>query len=52
MALRVYRSPEGYTFQYEEGSQPVGYEPVDEPKPKTARKLRTTSNKAVKPDNK
>lgn len=53
MALRIYRSPEGFTFQYEEGTQPVGYEPVDEPKPKpAARKRRTTANKAVKPDNK
>ena len=51
MALRIYRSPEGFTFQFEEGQQPVGYDLVDE-KPKAAPKRRTTRNKAVKPDNK
>lgn len=52
MALRIYRSPEGHTFQYEEGTQPPDYVPVDA-KPKAApRKRRTTANKAVKPDNK
>ena len=51
MALRIYRSPEGYTFQYEEGTQPAGYEPADE-NPKTARKRRTPANKAAKPANK
>ncbi len=51
--LRIYRSPEGFTFQYEEGEQPQGFEPVDAPKPKAApRKRRTTANKAVKPENK
>ena len=52
MALRIYRSPEGYTFQFEEGTQPDGYVLVVEPKPKAAPKRRTTSNKAAKPENK
>lgn len=51
MALRIYRSPEGYTFQYEEGTQPAGYEPADE-KPKAAPKRRTVANKAKQADNK
>lgn len=51
--LRIYRSPEGWTFQFEEGTQPPNYELVDEPRPKaTPRKRRTTPNKAQKPDNK
>lgn len=52
MALRIYRSPEGFTFQYEEGTQPAGYEPVDEQKPKATRKRRTPANKAAKPADK
>lgn len=49
MALLIYRSPEGYTFQYEEGTQPEGYELV---KPKPAPKKRTATNKAAKAQNK
>ena len=49
MALRIYRSPEGYTFQYEEGKQPEGYELV---KPKPVPKKRTATNKAAKAQNK
>ena len=46
MALRIYRSPECYTFQYEEGTQPAGYEPADEkPKPTTAADLYAMSPK-------
>lgn len=50
--LRIYRAPDGKTWQYEEGEQPEGYEPVDEPKaaPKrraTANKRRTAQNKKV-----
>lgn len=52
MALRIYRSPDGYTFQYEEGTQPDGYVLVSTDKPKAAPKRRTTANKAVKADNK
>lgn len=53
MALRIYRSPEGYTFQYEEGTQPAGYEPADEtPKKPAQRKRRTPANKAAKPADK
>ena len=52
MALRIYRSPEGFTFQFEEGTQPEGYEPLTPDKPKAAPKRRTTANKAQKPANK
>lgn len=52
MALRIYRSPEGLTFQYEEGTQPDGYALVTAEKPKAAPKRRTTANKAEKPANK
>lgn len=51
MALRIYRSPDGYTFQFEEGTQPAGYEPADE-KPKATCKRRTPANKAAKPADK
>lgn len=50
MALRIYRAPDtGYTYQYEEGKQPEGFELV---KPKAAPKKRTTPNKAAKVANK
>ena len=52
MALRFYLSPEGYTFQFEEGEQPNGYVLVTPEKPKAAPKRRTTANKAEKPANK
>ena len=52
MALRIYRSPDGFTFQYEEGEQPAGYVLVTPEKPKAAPKRRTTANKAEKPANK
>ena len=52
--LRIYRAPNGSTYQYEEGEQPEDHVPVDEPKaaPKTPTKRRTTANKARKPENK
>lgn len=49
--LKVYLAPNGHTYQYDEGTQPQGFEPVDPPKaeptPKatTTRKRRTTANK-------
>lgn len=52
MALRIYRSPEGYTFQYEDGQQPAGYVLVTADKPKAAPKRRTAANKAAQPKNK
>jgi hypothetical protein len=52
MALRIYRSPEGFTFQYEEGQQPDGYVPVTAENPKAAPKRRTTANKQAKANNK
>lgn len=52
--LRIYRAPDGRTYQYEEGAQPDGYtevmpEPKEKPKPATkarkapANKARTTA---------
>lgn len=52
MALRIYRSPDGYQFQYEEGTQPAGYVLVTAEKPKAAPKRRTAANKARQADNK
>ena len=52
MALRIYRSPDGYTFQFEEGTQPAGYVLVTAEKPKAAPKRRTAANKAAQPTNK
>lgn len=52
MALRIYRSPDGFTFQYEEGTQPAGYVLVTAERPKAAPKRRTTANKARQADNK
>lgn len=49
MALRIYRSPEGLTFQYEEGTQPDGYVLV---RTKAAPKRKTAANKAKQADNK
>lgn len=52
--LRIYRAPNGRTYQYEEGEQPWDHvlveepkpEPAPEPKPKRATaKRRTTANK-------
>jgi len=43
--LKIYRDKDGYTFQYEEGTQPEGYELVEEKAAKPA-------NKAAKPANK
>jgi len=48
MALKIYRSPDGYQFQYEEGTQPAGYVLVTAEKPKR----RTAANKAKQADNK
>ena len=52
MALRIYRSPDGYTFQFEEGTQPAGYVLAVTDRPKAAPKRRTTANKAAQPKNK
>ena len=47
--LKIYKDKDGYTFQYEEGTQPEGLEPVEaKPKAKQARpanKARTTRTK-------
>lgn len=48
--LRIYKDNDGYTFQYEEGTQPEGLTLVDEPKPKAkqakpANKSRSTRTK-------
>ena len=57
--LRIYRAPNGHTYQYEEGEQPDGFVLADEPKaaepepkPKPARKARTAANKARTTKNK
>ena len=50
--LKIYKDKDGYTFQYEEGTQPEGYVLVEDKPKKAAPKRRTTANKAVKPDNK
>ena len=42
--LRIYRAPNGRTYQYEEGEQPEGLVPVDE-EPKAAPKRRASANK-------
>ena len=52
MALRIYRSPDGFTFQYEEGTQPADYVLVTAAKPKAAPKRRTAANKSAKAQNK
>ncbi len=53
--LRIYKAPNGYKFQYEEGQQPADHV-LAEPegaKPKAApRKRRTAANKARTADNK
>ena len=47
--LKIYRDKDGYTFQYEEGTQPEGFELVEQkPKAKQAKpanKARTTRTK-------
>ena len=48
--LRIYKAPDGRTYQYEEGEQPQGYEPVDAPK--AQQKRRTTANKRRTAQNK
>lgn len=55
--LRIYRSPVGLTYQYEEGAQPDGYvlaacQSVETAKPKARTKRRTAANKQLKTDNK
>jgi hypothetical protein len=52
MAPKIYRSPDGYQFQYEEGTQPAGYVLVTAEKPKAAPKRRATANKKRTTDNK
>ena len=46
--LKIYRDKDGYTFQYEEGTQPEGLELDEKPKAKQAKpanKARTTRTK-------
>lgn len=48
--LKIYRDKDGYTFQYEEGTQPEYYELVEPPKAKEvkpANKARRTRTKKV-----
>lgn len=46
--LKIYRSPDGYTFQYEEGTQPDGYELVEQKAEKPANKAKKPANKSKK----
>ena len=46
--LRIYRAPNGRTYQYEEGEQPEDHVLVEPPKPEPKAKARTTRNKARK----
>ena len=49
--LKIYRDKDGYTFQYEEGTQPEGLELVEPPKAKkTANKARKAKNKKAVTD--
>lgn len=43
--LRIYKAPDGSTWQYAEGEQPDGYEPVDAGEAKPQPKRRTAANK-------
>ena len=46
--LKIYKDKDGYTFQYEEGTQPEGLKLVEQPKAKVvkpANKARTTRTK-------
>lgn len=53
MDMRIYRAPNGLTFQYREGHAPNGYVLVtDEPAPAPKHKRRTAANKARKTENK
>jgi len=44
--LRIYKDKDGYTFQYEEGTQPAGLEPVEEKAEKPANKAKKPANKS------
>ena len=43
--LRIFRAPSGRTYQYEDGKEPAGYEPVDAKAKPAANKARRASNK-------
>lgn len=45
--LKIYRDKDGYTFQYEEGTQPEGYELV-EPKAKAKKPANKAAKKPTK----
>ncbi len=48
--LKIYRDKDGYTFQYEEGTQPEGLELVEPKAKKTANKARKAANKKAVTD--
>lgn len=55
--LKIYRAPNGSTWQYEEGKQPAGYVPVErEKQPEAAEPVEVKEskpmNKAAKAKNK
>lgn len=45
--LRIFRAPNGRTYQYEDGRQPAGYEPADAKAKPAANKSRRAANKKV-----
>lgn len=47
--LKIYRDKDGYTFQYEEGTQPEGLELVEDKPKKAPAKARKTANKSRTP---
>lgn len=49
--LRIYRAPSGLTYQFEEGTQPAGYEPIKPAKAQPKAKA-PAANKARAPRNK
>ncbi len=44
--LKIYKDKDGYTFQYEEGTQPEDLELVEPKAAKPANKARKTTNKS------
>jgi len=46
--LKIYRDKDGYTFQYEEGTQPEGYELVEPVKAEAKKRAVSNKSKAAK----
>ena len=52
MALKVYRAPDGGTWQFEEGKQPKSFEPLESKAEQPQVKPDELPNKQAKPKNK